>query len=401
MSDINIVVCSEETSYKVAVKNKLITEEFDIIGYCEFASDAKRRIQGFVPDVVVFALDSADIDETFLTFVDNLDLSSSGCSSIIITDDVTVDLVNSAAQYGIRQVLNVDVSAQDFCSHLKKIVQNERKFSQKINVERKRRSYVYGFFSGKGGVGKTTISTNLAINLASRGKKTLLIDLDLQFGDSDMALDLNPTETIVDLVRDSNGISIDNLTSCSVTHSSGLSVLASPSSPEMAEYVQSAHVKAIIDTARNYYEYIIIDCGCNLTDPVITALESTDTIFMVNDVNILSLKRAKLCQNVLTQINQQEKLKILINKNVKRNNVKISDFENILGMDTYAVFSSDLKTINDSLNSGQPTVLYKPRAAFSKELVAFADKIILEREGKAGLAKAKSEPKKKGFSLKK
>lgn len=401
MSDVNIVVCSEETSYKVAVKNKLISDEFDIIGYCDFAKDAKRRIRGFVPDIVVFALDSDKIDDEFLSFVENLDLSSSGCSSIIITDDVTVDLVNSAAQCGVRQVLSIDIADKDFCAVLKKSVQSERKFSQKINVEKKRRSYVYGFFSGKGGVGKTTISTNLAINLATRGKKTLLIDLDLQFGDSDMALDLNPNETIVDLVRDTNGISIDNLTTCSTTHSSGLSVLASPSSPEMAEYVQSPHVKAIIDTARNYYEYIIIDCGCNLTDPVITALESADTIFMVNDVNILSLKRAKLCQNVLTQINQQDKLRILINKNVKRNNVKISDFENILGMDTYAVFSSDLKTINDSLNSGQPTVLFKPRASFSKELVAFADKIILEREGKEGLKAAKAEkPAKKGFGKK-
>lgn len=393
MSDINIVVCSEETEYKVVVKNKLVSDEFDIIGYCGFENDAKIRIQGFVPDVVVFALDSADIDENFLSFVENLDLSSSGCSSIIITDDVTVDLVNSAAQYGIRRVVDVKVAAQEFCNSLKKIVTSERKFSKKINVERKLRSYICSFFSGKGGVGKTTVSTNLAISLASRGKKTLLIDLDLQFGDADMALDLNPTETIVDVARDTNGISIDNLTACCVTHASGLSVLASPSSPELAEYIQVSHVKAILDTARNYYEYIVVDCGCNLTDPIITALESSDTIFMVNDVNILSLKRAKLCQNVLMQINQDEKLKILINKNVKKNNVKISDFENVLGLDAYAVFSSDIKTINDSLNSGQPSVLYKPRATFSKELVAFTEKIILEREGKEALIQTKGKKK--------
>lgn len=399
MSDINIVVCSEETEYKVVTKNKLVSDEFDIIGYCGFDKDAKVRIQGFVPDVVVFALDSADIDEEFLSFIENLDLSSSGCSAVILTDSVSVDLVNSAAQYGIRRVVDVEVAAQDFCNSLKKIVTSERKFSQKINVERKLRSYIYAFFSGKGGVGKTTISTNLAINLASRGKKTLLIDLDLQFGDADMALDLNPTETIVDIARDSSGISIDNLTTCCVTHSSGLSVLSSPSSPEMAEYVQSSHVKAILDTARNYFEYIIVDCGCNLTDPVITALESSDTIFMVNDVNILSLKRAKLCQNVLTQINQEEKLKIIINKKVKKNNVKLTDYENVLGQDIYATFSSDLKTINDSLNSGQPTILYKPRSVFSKEMEAFTDKIILEREGKEAL-KASNTKKKKGFMKK-
>ena len=257
------------------------------------------------------------------------------------------------------------------------------------------RSRVYAFFSGKGGVGKTTICTNTAVYLATQGKKTLLIDLDLQFGDADMALDIIPNETIVDLVRDTNGISIDNLTSCSSTHASGLSVLASPTSPELAEYVQSNHAKAIIDVARNYFEYIIIDCGCALTDPVITALESSDDIFVVNDVNILSLKRAKLCQNVLQQISQQDKVKLIINKNVKKNNVKISDFENLLNMEAYAVISSDLKTVNNSLNSGQSLITFKPRSVIAKDIVNFANKLILEREGSLENSKIQAGKRKK------
>lgn len=395
---INIVVCAEQTEIKVNIKNKIDPEKLEIIGYSEFNNEAKTRILGYSPDVVIFATESEDIDEKFFDFIEDMELASNGCSPIIMTDEVTVDLVNAAARYGVRQVMSFDISTDELTKNLEGVIQSERKLSKKINVERKTRSHVYSFFSGKGGVGKTTISTNLAVNLASRGKKTLLVDLDLQFGDSDMALDLNPTETIVDVVRDSLGISIDSLTNCAVTHASGLSVLASPSSPELADYVQSAHVKAIIDVARNNYEYVILDCGCNLTDPVITALESSDTIFMVNDVNILSLKRAKLCQNVLYQINQSDKVKLVINKNAKKNNVKISDYENILNMEAYAIFSSDLKTINDSLNSGQPAVSYKPRSAFAKELNAFAEKVIMEREGKEGLAKAKTAGKaKKGL----
>lgn len=394
MTNINLVVCSEKTEYKVAVKNK-INQEISVIGYSDFQPESKLRIQGFVPDVVVFALDSEDITNEFLDYIEDMNLSSIGCAAVIITDDISVELVNRAAQYGVRQVMNINVGSEEFCSNINKIVKNERKFSQTINVERKMRSRVYAFFSGKGGVGKTTICTNTAVYLATQGKKTLLIDLDLQFGDADMALDIIPNETIVDLVRDTNGISIDNLTSCSSTHVSGLSVLASPTSPELAEYVQANHAKAIIDVARNYFEYIIIDCGCALTDPVITALESSDDIFVVNDVNILSLKRAKLCQNVLQQINQQDKVKLVINKNVKKNNVKISDFENLLNMEAYAVISSDLKTVNNSLNSGQSLITFKPRSVIAKDIVNFANKLILEREGTLENTKSQAGKRKK------
>lgn len=395
MAKINIVVCSEQTEYKVAIKNKIeSTEEFEIIGYSDFNPGAATRLKGFVPDIAAFALDSDSIDEEFLEYVDSLNVGSFGCSSIILTDNITVELVNNAAQHGIRQVMPLGIGSEEFRKNVAKIVANERRYNQATTTSKRERSRVYSFFSGKGGVGKTTICTNTAVCLASMGKKTILIDLDLQFGDADMALDITPNETIVDLARDSNGISIDNLTSCCTTHSSGLSVLASPSSPELAEYIQSNHTKAIIDVARNYYEYVIVDCGCSLVDPVITALESSDDIFMVNDVNILSLKRAKLCQNVLTQINQQDKIKVIINKNVKKNNVKISDFENLLGLETYAVISSDLKTVNTSLNNGQPLISFKPRAPIAKEIRGFAEKLILEREGTLKSADSKKRRKK-------
>lgn len=395
MEKINIVVCSNNTEYKVAVKNKIVDENYSIIGYSEIENGAKTRIHGFVPDVVAFLLDSDEIDSSFLDFVEDLNLNSIGACAVILTNRISVDLVNNAAQVGVRQVMDISIGGEEFCKNISKIVSKERKLSQSVNIDRKVRSMVYAFFSGKGGVGKTTICTNTAVSLASRGKKTLLIDLDLQFGDADMALDVSPSETIVDLVRDTNGVSIDNLTTCCTSHLSGLSLLASPNSPELAEYVSADKVKAIIDIARSYYEYIIVDCGCALTDPVITAIESSDTVFMVNDVNILSLKRAKLCLDVLTQLNQKEKIKMIINRYAKKSAVKIQDFENLLGIPAYAVISADFKTVNTSLNNGQPVVSYKPRAVISRELNSFVSELVFEREGNSGKAKGKFSSRKK------
>ena len=382
MEKINIVVCSNDTEYKVALKNKLVDENFAIIGYSDIEPGAKVRIQGFVPDIVTFLVDSYDINPQFTDFIEDMNLASIGAIPVILTDKVTVDIVNMAAQAGVKQVLDINIDGKEFCEKMDRLVAKERKFNADSTIEKKTRSTVYGFFSGKGGVGKTTIAANVADELATRGKKTLLIDLDLQFGDADMALDLTPSETIVDLSRDGNGVSIDNLTTCCTSHPSGLSLLASPPSPELAEYVSSSSVKSIIDVARNYFEYVLIDCGCALTDPVITAIESADVIFTVNDVNILSLKRAKVCLNVIQQLNQKDKVRLLINKNVKKNNVTIQDFENLLGIPAYSVISSDFKTVNASLNNGQPVTTYKPRSPIARDIVELVDKMMLEREGK-------------------
>ena len=118
MSSINIVVCAEKTEYKVAVKNKIVNDELSIIGYADFQPESKMRIQGFVPDVVVFVLDSDEITPEFLTFVEDINLGSFGCSAIIMTDNVTVDLVNNAAQSGIRRVMNVNIGSVMNLCHL-------------------------------------------------------------------------------------------------------------------------------------------------------------------------------------------------------------------------------------------------------------------------------------------
>ncbi|MCQ2484060.1 MAG: AAA family ATPase [Clostridia bacterium] len=132
----------------------------------------------------------------------------------------------------------------------------EQQRSLDTNEGKKTRCKVLGFFSGKGGTGKTTVAVNTAVSLARAGKRVMLLDLDLQFGDVAISLDSDARYSIVDLVQDRGGITIENINSFAVDHSSGMRVLCAPKSSEFAEYVQVSHIEKIIDIMRPYYEYV-------------------------------------------------------------------------------------------------------------------------------------------------
>lgn len=137
MSNINIVVCAEKTEYKVALKNKITSDELSIIGYADLQPDAKVRIQGFVPDVVVFVLDSEDINSDFFNFVEDINLASFGCSAIIMTDNVTVDIVNNAAQSGIRRVMSINIGKKNLQIQLRTLSATKKSLTKTLMLQKK------------------------------------------------------------------------------------------------------------------------------------------------------------------------------------------------------------------------------------------------------------------------
>ena len=115
-------------------------------------------------------------------------------------------------------------------------------------------------FSPKGGVGKTVVSTNLAATLCkSMGKSTLLLDLDLQFGDAAIMLGLQPDKTIYDLVVAPGELDSEKLAGYTLAHPSGLDVLAAPLQPEDAELVTEGKLARLLEVAARSYDAIIVD----------------------------------------------------------------------------------------------------------------------------------------------
>ena len=211
MEKVNVVILAEEVQYRVKVKNKIVNEDVAIVGYSDFKEESKLKIEGYFPDVIVCALDSSDIDEDFFSFIQSVQFQNSGTAVVIMTDKVSISLVNEAAKRGIRQVFDFSVDAEEFTAALGEVNEIEQRLMGQLKIEKRVRAKVIAFYGVKGGVGTTSIVTNVAAALASRGKKVILLDFDLQYGDSNLFLDVESKDTIVELARDPEGISIEKV----------------------------------------------------------------------------------------------------------------------------------------------------------------------------------------------
>lgn len=391
MEKMNLLVLSDDLDLRIEIKNLVADEAFAISGYSGFSAEGKTKTVNKYPEIVICAV-RGEVPETVFSFVQELLTVAKGMIVVLANDRITVDLVNKSAQYGIRKVLPIDgISPEEFSENIKTVYNLEQQRVLDTNEGKKVRCKTIGFFGGKGGTGKTTLAIGVAAQLARAGKRVMLLDLDLQFGDVLMALDLDTKNSIVDLVQDRGGITIENINSFSVEHSTGMSVLCAPKSSEYAEFVTPVHIEKIIDIMRPYYEYIIVDLPSLFNDITITACENCEEIFLIYNNEMLSLNNAKVCYTILDQLHQREKIRIVLNK-TEKSLIKAEDFEEMFQMPVFANISADYPAVMMSLNKGQAVTVAQPKSAVSKGISEMADKIIAVH---TGIEPVKEKPSKK------
>lgn len=230
-------------------------------------------------------------------------------------------------------------------------------------------------FSPKGGVGTTTIAVNVAVVMgARRPGRTLLIDLDRQFGQVATHLNLTVRQTLADLVRDEMGIrEPELLRSYAGHHESGLHVLAAPGSPELADLVQAEHVDQLIDTALQAYDTIVIDAGSHLDEPALSALERADGVIFTVTPEIAALKALHSLLDVLADVGSTgAKATFVLNNVFARDILKMSQIEAALGTRVAVELPYDPYIYLKAINEGVPVVLGAQRTGAAERLTRLA-----------------------------
>lgn len=373
---INVLLISKYESNLSAMRRMIDDEEIAILGESSGGNKALDKIENTSPDIVIMMLGAEDPDVLSLT--ERIILHRPRTHVILVAEDLDMDILQSAIKVGAHNVTEFPATPKEFAEYIKSVFNNETTRINSLNAKQNISwmSRVVTVFGAKGGLGKTTIAANLAVKMASLHKKVAFVDLDLQFGDAHIFLDIEPMDTIAELVQQVNTPTIDTVRSYMSVHSSGVHVLCAPKSPEYAEFVSADKVQALLSLLRTYYDYVIIDTSPAFNDVTITALESSSTILFVTGLDISILKNSKLSLTLLESLQQKDKVKLIINRAVEISSIKVDDVQKIIGCPIWAKIPSDYKVAVSALNRGVPFVISAPTSKLSQS-VSEVSKILL------------------------
>jgi pilus assembly protein CpaE len=258
-----------------------------------------------------------------------------------------------------------------------------------------RRGRVITVFSPKGGVGKTVVSTNLAATFCkTMGKSTLLLDLDLQFGDAAIMLGLQPDKTIYDLVVAPGELDSEKLAGYTITHASGIDVLPAPLQPEDAELVTEGKLARLLEVARGSYDVIVVDTSPFFHGPMLATLDRTDDLLLLCGLDVPTIKNVRLSLQTLELLSfPSERVGVVLNRSNTNVGIQRAEVERALETKIRADLPSD-RAVPLGVNRGKPVVLADPGADFAKAIAELAKGLVTD----AGKAKKKAAGRKNMFA---
>ncbi len=327
------------------------------------------------PAVVVFGPGLAD--PPGLAQIERLTHSRPEVAAILVAAELSTGLLQQALRSGVRDVLGFPTESNALDESVDRVARtlNVIPTISSAAGQKPERGQVITVSSTKGGSGKSVIATNLAVLLAQRSSRpVVLVDADLQFGDVAVMMRLTAPHTIVDAVSAMGRLDAQFLQSLLVRHEpSDLLVLPAPLEPSFAERVSGADMVRIVEILQSFCSYVVVDTPAQFNDVVLALIEHSDDILLVAGMDIPNIKNTKLGLQTLRMLGvPSSKLRLLLNRANSKVQLDVSEVERTLGLKADSLIPSDI-VVPQTVNKGTPVVLEAPRTEVARSLERLAD----------------------------
>lgn len=372
--------------------NLLVVDDDD-----DFIDTAKRLFDGRLPvarslDNAITAIEggqlrmvllgpsfAADDQMTDVRLIHNADPS---LVLVLVAPAVTSDLLRAGMRVGLSDVIEAPLDEKKIEAAIEQfagdVLERDRRGAAPVETEAddSGRGKVITVMSAKGGSGKTVTATNLALLLTRYpGKRVALVDADLQFGDCCLVLQLEPRFTMVNAAHEMHHLDASLLASLLTEHSSGLKVLAAPLEPAFADDITTAGLMKMIELLRESFDYVVVDTASMLDELLLSLVEAGDHVLMVVDMDLPSVKNAKLALETLRLLKfPTDKVQLVMNRANAKARLDEKEIEGALRMKISASVPSD-GAVAASVNAGQPVVESAPKSRIAKGFESVAELI--------------------------
>lgn len=346
-------------------------------------TDILANIARLRPSAAVITL-KADHLENGFALIKELVTAAPGTAIISASHEASPAMILGSIRAGAREFLQLPANPDELRTVMNRIAE----FCRLAENSHTNRSRLVAVFSGKGGTGVSFFGTNLA---AAMNTQTLLVDLNLQAGDSASFLGLEAKYSLVDFVRNRARLDESLITSLITVHSADLSLVAAPSEPHEADEVKAEDVTEILHQLGHKFEHIVLDLPHTFDPITISALDMADDILLLMTLDIPGIRSTKRALKVFDNLGYpRDKIRVVVNRWSKNIDVELQKVETHLGERLIGFVPNDYRKVMDSINLGRPLVQSDPGSKITLEIKRIAALIAERRSTPSPLPGKKS-----------
>jgi pilus assembly protein CpaE len=349
--------------------------ELEVIGFSEHVAQATGVLAGGHLECILHGTRSESFPAAEIAAI----REQTRAPIIVVASGAGTGILDEALDADVSDVLLLPQLVENVVFTVKKASHAKRSVP---TVTRAQLGRVVTVFSPKGGTGKTVTASNLGAGLAKQGRKTLLLDLDLQFGDAAIVMGIEPEKTIYDLVVAPGELDVEKLAGYITKHPCGLDILPAPLRPEDAELVTESKITRLLEVAREQYEVIVVDTSPFFHGPMLATLDRTDELLVICGLDVPTLKNVRLAMQTLELLSfPTSRIRFVLNRANTKVGLSKREVESALKVEVSVEIPSD-RGVPISVNQGNPAVLADPGCDFSKAMTALCRSLVTPPQAK-------------------
>ena len=370
-NNLNVLLIDRDENSRSVIKAYLT--EIEGVGIAAEFSDFEEgfKLAGNSGRCIVVVDVSENLDR-ISSAIKELKTLNSEAFVVALSNRASADVIIKALRSGAKEFIAKPVIKTEFVEIFKSIIND-------INSEENKDTCkIISTFSNKGGIGKTSIAVNLAVELAQMSKeKVALIDLNLQLGDVATFLDMTPPFAMDYIADNINNLDEDELLKAMTRYkNTSLYVIADPLNIDKSKDITAEQIKNILTALKKTFSYIVIDIGTNIDSKTITALDFSDLVLLIAIVNLPAIRSTQRCMELFDKLGYNaDKIKLVLNRYMENEDIKTSDIEEVVKQKVYWKIPNNYLIMMSAINKGVPVNEINPDSNVAVNYKEFASKI--------------------------